>query len=582
MTAENKMFPSPFAPIYCEPVPLLELRLRRFSGEIKEKPRWWDKVRDPAIVARWWGEVVEHDRKMVDELWGGEKWYAVGDDEHPKHWPRDPITEAQLDYLFGELEYDAGQRDAKTGISGTAIPMICESSTLIAPSLKQTIRELAQELEDVPDELKDWHPGSNGQVLDLVHPSLYCLHIGKSFIYDLQPGHTDALARLGSKEYFQARPDLTEYCPSDFWGVDEVGRVPFEFTVSRTFQWLPADFAISDDGKVALKGYINNLNPVDHPASDATIASVLERFVPLFERVLSDELSPPRSSPFAIKPFSWYDHLEYPDHHTKDSPESKAWRRTHYWPRLPDISPFEPPSSDNRVNFNLRGRTIQVIVKMANIVLSPKNPTYPGGSWHVEGMCNEKIVATGTYYYDSANITESRLAFRAAVGDGASKDAMELEYAQNDEQGFRVVYGLASGAALNQPLGHVVAREDRCLAFPNVYQHRVTPFELADHSRPGHRKIIAFFLVDPLTTVHSTSCVPPHQARWYEEAVRSDQRLGILPPEILEHILGYVLKSTVTLDQAKADREELMKERAKFVINHNKEVFEAGFAMCEH
>ena len=78
--------------------------------------------------------------------------------------------------------------------------------SLIAPSLKQSIRELAQKLEDVPDELKDWHPGSNGQVLDLVHPSLYCLHIGKSLTYDLQPGHTDALARLGAKGYFEARP----------------------------------------------------------------------------------------------------------------------------------------------------------------------------------------------------------------------------------------------------------------------------------------------------------------------------------------------------------------------------------------
>ena len=40
-----------------------------------------------------------------------------------------------------------------------------------------------------------------------------------------------------------------------------------------------------------------------------------------------------------------------------------------------------------------------VIVKLANIVLTPEKPRYEGGSWHVEGMMNERIVASGIYYY---------------------------------------------------------------------------------------------------------------------------------------------------------------------------------------
>ena len=48
----------------------------------------------------------------------------------------------------------------------------------------------------------------------------------------------------------------------------------------------------------------------------------------------------------------------------------------------------------------LRGQTLQVIVKIANIQLTPENPNYEGGSWHVEGMKNEKIVATGIYYVE--------------------------------------------------------------------------------------------------------------------------------------------------------------------------------------
>ena len=38
---------------------------------------------------------------------------------------------------------------------------------------------------------------------------------------------------------------------------------------------------------------------------------------------------------------------------------------------------------------SLGGSNIQVIVKMANIHLTPSNPEYPGGSWHVEGEYEE-------------------------------------------------------------------------------------------------------------------------------------------------------------------------------------------------
>jgi hypothetical protein len=58
---------------------------------------------------------------------------------------------------------------------------------------------------------------------------------------------------------------------------------------------------------------------------------------------------------------------------------------------------------------------IQVIVKLANIHLTPSNPTYAGGSWHIEGKLNERICATSLYYYDNTNITESHLAFRTKV-----------------------------------------------------------------------------------------------------------------------------------------------------------------------
>jgi hypothetical protein len=85
----------------------------------------------------------------------------------------------------------------------------------------------------------------------------------------------------------------------------------------------------------------------------------------------------------------------------------------------------------------------------------------------------------------------------------------EPEYEQNDRKGVRAVYGLGDEDALNQVLGSAETRAGRAPAFPNILQQRVGPFRLADPSRPGHRKILAFFLGDPAVTITSTSDVPP-------------------------------------------------------------------------
>ncbi|KAH9848996.1 hypothetical protein C2E23DRAFT_738253 [Lenzites betulinus] len=580
--SSNASFPSPFTFILNNPVPLVELRLRRFARTIRDKPRWWEKVHNVEIAARWKQEIIKHDRAMVERLWGGEKRFYAGKGE--KQWPRETITDAQLQYLFDELRYLASQRDEETGTLETTIPMVYEASALIPASLKASLRSLATRLEEAPEDEKDWHPGSNKQVLDLVHPSLFSLRLGRSFVRLPLLERADTLSLLTVDDYFSRRPDIQHRYASNFWERNDGDPLhPFEYAVSQAHQWLPTDFAVSESAQVVPQGYINNLHPTEHANSYDTISAILERFLPLFERVLGDQLSPPRVPVFPIDPEMWYDHLDdkWPEAETP-VPERKKWERLHHRPQIPDVAPFHPPSPEGRISLSLKGRTLQVIVKMANIVLTPAAPSYPGGTWHVEGMANEKIVATGLYYYDSANIIESRLAFRAAVGEGQCLGATYLSYEQWDHRGFLTVYCITHTLALNQGLGHVVAAEDKCVVFPNIYQHRVAPFGLADPSRGGHRKILAFFLVDPLISVHSTSDVPPQQAEWYRDAVYGLDCFKKLPAELVEVILEYVSESTVTLEEAKADREELMKERARFVKTHNDELFEAEFSMCEH
>ena len=108
------VFKSPFGMNDLAPISLVELRMRWFSSKVRCKPEWWRKVHDDEIVAKWRREMVEHDAVMVDKFWGGEKYYDSGHGE--KQWPREKLTDVQLDYIFDELRYEAGRYDEQTGI----------------------------------------------------------------------------------------------------------------------------------------------------------------------------------------------------------------------------------------------------------------------------------------------------------------------------------------------------------------------------------------------------------------------------------------------------------------------------------
>ncbi|RDX46308.1 hypothetical protein OH76DRAFT_1356245 [Lentinus brumalis] len=557
--------------------------MRLFSGKIRSKPDWWEKVHDSSLVAKWREEMLEQDRALVEKLWVGKERYKLGRGKRMKKWPRNPISKAQLDYIFEQLKYEAAQRDPETGIFATAIGGVYESRSLISSVLKSDLLQGVALLENIPDEEKDWHPGSNKQVLDLVHPSLYCLRIGESR-FRANATDEDSLEILTLEAYESRRPDAIDLNRS--WNSSR------RWIMSRKYQWLPTDFTVSPAGDVKPLGYINNLHPSRHAALYQPIASILGRFIPLFERVLSDVLS--REPPRAIKvnPYKWYSHEpEAPD--WRDSKAYKAWERKHHWPRIPQPAPFTAPDTTTRVQYPLKGRKVQVIVKLANIMLTPENPRYAGGAWHVEGMANESIVATGLYYYACENITddrpihgrralpitESRLDFRVTVG---TADGSGMRYQQDDHRGFVVAYGFGRDDHQNQELGHIVAEEDKCVAFPNIYQHHVDAFELADPTKPGHRKFLCFFLVNPDLEILSTTDVPPQQEDWLTEEIEQLPRMKDLPPELYGIIMDYVKPNVISREQAEKHRAKLMKERSAFVMKHNERVYQTSFSMCEH
>ncbi|KAG8924049.1 hypothetical protein FRC02_010679 [Tulasnella sp. 418] len=452
------------------------------------------------------------------------------------------------------------------------VPRIWQSDTLIPPDLRDQLITEITKLEDIPEEKKDWHPRSDGLVLDIVHPSLYCLVYGRTPAY---PTNSDPETRNAEEFKVIKRPDYIN---------TGRGLEAWDYTLSKKFAWIPTDFHISESGDSAeAQGYINNLHP-SHTGLYKAIEMLIARFSHLFDRVLTD-LHPRNPLPVRTQgDFYYKDNGRWPKKKKGESNEA-YYKRVDQWKAnrpivLPTVSSggYNRTLQDRKVRYTIQGRDVQVIVKLANIHLTPEKPEYKGGSWHVEGMANEFIVASGIYYYSSENVTTNQLAFRESV-------IFTGKYEQDDSVGVRRAWGLIRDQACCQNLGAVETIESRCIAFPNIYQHQVSPFKLIDPTKPGHRKIIALFLVDPTRgPIPSTSVIPPQQADWIKAALYeapTSSWLHKLPVELLDMISKDVT-NTMTEQEAKKYREELMDERTMFVGQHDAKFFEAEFNMCEH
>ncbi|KAF9643994.1 hypothetical protein BDM02DRAFT_3122643, partial [Thelephora ganbajun] len=418
-----------------------------------------------------------------------------------------------------------------------------------------TPRYRVSPLESVPDAEKDWHPRSANQVLDLVHPSLYPIVYERTLVKYPQTGKCEALRPSRGGKYY----------------------------VSRKFQWLPSDFTVAEDGTVTLASpYINNVHPRKHAALKSIIPQLLGRAVPLWEHVLSDLRRP-------LLPFRTKSKVEDslpdclfakgkgvdPGSDEEYDTDRDGWLSKHDL-KLPDAREKYIGDLDvmKTPTVSLKGTTIQCIIKLANIVLTPEEPEYPGGKWHVEGMENEHIVSSFIYYYDCENITSSRLAFR--------RSTCQPEYHVQDETHcMHILYDITRDDRCVQELGSVETIEGRCIAFPNAYQHQVQPFRLEDPTKPGIRKIFVAFLIDPTYTIPSATIIAPQQREIIREVMLTtddSSLLGRLPTELIDMISGGNDR-TMTRAEAEAYRLELMDERTVFVEASDSNHFGQEFNM---
>jgi hypothetical protein len=330
-----------------------------------------------------------------------------------------------------------------------------------------------------------------------------------------------------------------------------------------------------------ITSYINNLHPKDHADLYRVIEQVIDAAIPLWELTLA---------PLYDKDYRFCRRVPCDTVRYEPVPEGvvfQAWNPPPTPVIQPEPEPFDAQlklaNTPSAINFKelygKQGRPLQVIVKLANIELTPENPRYGGGSWHVEGQQNEHICATALYYYSCHNIKSSQLAFRQFVD--SESVYYGYPYEQNQHHFLEELFGCENGRAGVQDVGKVETREGRLLTFPNILQHQVQPFELEDPTRDGQRKILALFLVDPNVRIASTGYVPSQRLDGWRRA--ADDALGQLPAELREKVFGEVDGFPITLGEAKEIRLDLMKERGKFVMQYHDEVQRVNsFNLCEH
>lgn len=483
---------------------------------------------------------------------------------------------------------------------------VIKSDTLLEGELISDLIDKVNPLENVPEKAKDWHPGSNGKVLDLVHPSLWPLVYGRSRIMpDEEFGLDDCLSFIGAGELIQRQIDRHT---STFWNNRNVA------ASSINFQWLPCNVALSQDGTPKITSYINNLHPVTHKDLYPVIERFIAKSLPAWDLVyrwpkefrfqrlkamnaeytckvpdICDndyecrQSSRPLNAGEPPREEDEEDDFEYPGSE-RGQLDALWFRATHPMDLPDDEDDFHMCSAykDQVKSEGFFGGTsrIQVIVKLANIHLTPENPTYEGGSWHLEGQLNEHICATALFYYDNDNITESLLSLRTSAD--AEELSMDLRYHQSDVQSIARMFAVEESheASTLQDVGSVLTLQGRAIFFPNLYLHKVEPFALQDPTRPGHRKILALFLVDPKVPIISTGNVPPQQRHWWpgEEYIRGEMRL---PAEVGQMVLDHV---DFPFDEAEAKRirEELMEERKTQQSEFAHDIARVGFGFCEH
>ena len=154
---------------------------------------------------------------------------------------------------------------------------------------------------------------------------------------------------------------------------------------SSNFQWLPCEVRADDNDRANIYSYINNLHPSGNEDLYSAIEEVITQASPLWATCVASTLVLPNA-----------DRMEdvgdgYVQRETRDGDDDDGTLSESDYV-LPEpiqyggrIRPAPEMSTEtNQIQHLFRANGMQVIVKLANIHLTPEKPSYDGGSWHIE------------------------------------------------------------------------------------------------------------------------------------------------------------------------------------------------------
>ena len=169
------------------------------------------------------------------------------------------VTQEMVDWCIEELRFKAKIFE-KTGMVTAYDGDVVKSDSAVAQDLKGALRDAVKPLEDIHPSRRDWHPGSNDTVLDLVHPSLFPLVYGQTRILpDVTTSLDDCIERCGQGVILDLMDDK-KYSPPTIYksfmdAADEIDEI-----YSKRFQWLPCDVSITG-GEAKSVAFFIGTNP---------------------------------------------------------------------------------------------------------------------------------------------------------------------------------------------------------------------------------------------------------------------------------------------------------------------------------
>ncbi|KAJ2004840.1 hypothetical protein H4R26_002278, partial [Coemansia thaxteri] len=495
---------------------VVEQRMRRMSSAIRARSGWIEALGDADTRAGWAKEAKEQS-----------------------------LTDLELCYVLDELAYFASLSQPGNDIRLSAVDGVWISDLLVDLETTEKLKDYTVILKRMPSCHKDyWNSNPKNRVLNLIDPSLYPLVYSRSKL--LRPPSTSPQAALAFKASGES-PGTLEKWREALSGADDTNGskyyLPtptdrFDSIVSNYYSWLPSEFSVNCNGAVEITSYINNLHP----------------FLPMLEQVVTD-LVRPRGDRLARRLGSYYksdkpepdmDDYEYHDEYDEDIDEWKKNAKIMHPHPKSFVAPERPITP-----YTLYSRQLQAVVRMSNIELTPNCPRYRGDSWEVTARANERIIATGVFFYDVSNISRCSLQLREPVC------GYMFGVEQYDIRAVVEMYGINDHRneelRLSQNYGNIDINDGLCVVYPSIYQHQMSEFKLANSSKPGHCRMLTFYFVDPATRVPSTAIVPPQQQEWWFEDVLASEPFCNLPHLILDGIANRV-DFPISLDEAKRIR----------------------------